>query len=287
MRALLIHTPSAGTSEPSSEALMESLRRAGLTPTYCSTTDARFPEVLREPTDLVVAAGGDGTVARVIKQMPDPKVPIAILPLGTANNIARSLGIEGAPEELAPRWKQARRRALDLGVASGPWRRRFVEAIGIGLLAEAMREIDAADVPGPHSVWLSREAFRKKLGKAPPLALQVVVDQRPLPEQLLLVEVMSMCRIGPGINLAPGVEFSDGVLDVVYVEPSQRADLLAWLDTPGEAGPPPVSALKGRDISLYWEGTPLHLDDAFPAPPDRPSTITIGLERAAVTVLVP
>lgn len=52
--------------------------------------------------------------------MPDRTVPVAILPLGTANNIARSLGIAGTPHELAESWHIEHARKLDIGAANGP-----------------------------------------------------------------------------------------------------------------------------------------------------------------------
>ena len=65
--------------------------------------------------------------------------PIAILPLGSANNIARSVGIEADPIEIARAgWRETEVRRLDVGTAAGPWGKRpFVEAVGVGALAEA------------------------------------------------------------------------------------------------------------------------------------------------------
>jgi diacylglycerol kinase family enzyme len=59
-------------------------------------------------------------------------VPVAVLPTGTANNIARSLGLLKRPfEELVDGWREARRVRLDVGIASGPWGQRyFVEGLG-------------------------------------------------------------------------------------------------------------------------------------------------------------
>ena len=47
-----------------------------------------------------MAAGGDGTIAKVVTQLKDRETRVAILPLGTANNIARSFGITGPVEEI-------------------------------------------------------------------------------------------------------------------------------------------------------------------------------------------
>ena len=101
MRATLFHNPTAGGGKFTKKELMTALRLGGLEPRYVSTKSKRFKKELAEAEDLVVVAGGDGTVAKVIAQMPDRGVPVAILPLGSANNIARSFGVAGAPYELA------------------------------------------------------------------------------------------------------------------------------------------------------------------------------------------
>ena len=78
---------------------MKAARKAGLPTTYQSIKDKDFKAALGENWDLVLVAGGDGTVAKVARCLVDRdiahRIPIAILPVGTANNIARSLGIEG------------------------------------------------------------------------------------------------------------------------------------------------------------------------------------------------
>src|SRR6185369_915874 len=90
-------------------------------------------------SELIVIAGGDGTVQRVATELAWRELPLAILPLGTANNIATSLGIEGPTEALVAGWATARRSPLDLGVATGPWgTRRFIESVGGGLVSNGI-----------------------------------------------------------------------------------------------------------------------------------------------------
>src|SRR5262245_48490230 len=135
MRALVVHNPKAGKGSLSADALLRELGAAGLSLSYCSSNDATLPDCLREPADFLIAAGGDGTVAKLIRTMPYRSVPVGILPLGTANNVARSLGIHGAPQDIAANWSLDRTRRLDVGAARGKWGRcEFVEAGGGGLL---------------------------------------------------------------------------------------------------------------------------------------------------------
>src|SRR5512134_1926658 len=100
MRALLVHNPSAGSGRPTGEELLAALDRAGFSATYCSTKNGDLEEALAQPADIVIVAGGDGTVAKIARTLNDRKTLVAILPFGTANNIARCLGISGDPDAL-------------------------------------------------------------------------------------------------------------------------------------------------------------------------------------------
>jgi hypothetical protein len=82
--------------------------------------------VLDKRADLVAVAGGDGTVASVARRMVGRGIPVAVLPMGTANNIARSLGLlKKSFEELVEGWRDARRVPLDVGIVCGPWGERY------------------------------------------------------------------------------------------------------------------------------------------------------------------
>src|SRR5262245_12024906 len=121
MRALLIHTPKAGVGIGTPDELRETLRSAGVTLLECDNAEQPFPKCMSEPVDVIIAAGGDGTVAKTIRKLPDRSIPIAILPIGTANNIAHSLGIAGKPAEIIGNWSLDRNRTLDVGVVRGEW----------------------------------------------------------------------------------------------------------------------------------------------------------------------
>src|SRR5680860_1361126 len=139
MRALLVHNPSAGSGEPTREVPVALLRDAGFSVTCSSSDEDKFNAALEQGADIVIIAGGDGTVAKIARHLPNRKTLLTILPLGTANNIARCLSITGEAETLIKRLRGAPEKRLDVGIAIGPWGRRyFVESVGWGALAEAV-----------------------------------------------------------------------------------------------------------------------------------------------------
>ena len=94
MRLTIIHNPDAGEKERG-ETLVAEMSAAGHEVTYVNVKKAKLDEVLEEPGDLVVIAGGDGTVHKVVKKMIGRPTPVVVIPLGTANNIASTLGVHG------------------------------------------------------------------------------------------------------------------------------------------------------------------------------------------------
>src|SRR5262249_30744485 len=137
--------------------------------------------------DLVAVAGGDGTVGTVADCLAGrrPAVPIAVLPLGTSNNISKSLGIgETTLDRLVAGWAAARRIGFDAGVVSGPsGKTRFIEGIGVGLIASAIGRPKKDDGFGPgHLDRRDRRIasgvswIKEKLESFPARSVRLVVD---------------------------------------------------------------------------------------------------------------
>src|SRR5262249_38656339 len=105
MRILVVHNPKAGREGPEGEDLIKALKRAGHKASYHSSKEKGITRVLKKKIDLVLVAGGDGTVRRVAWRLiaSKSKVPLSVLPLGTANNFARTLGFCLSQKELIER----------------------------------------------------------------------------------------------------------------------------------------------------------------------------------------
>src|SRR5688572_5235747 len=144
MRVTALYNPEAGTQSVTRERLAALLDRAGYHATCLSAKGKRWKDALEDPGDLVVVAGGDGTTAKVAKRLAGRGIPLAILPAGTANNIARALGLDASLESLIARWSTATPTPVDLGLARGPWGEElFIEACGLGVFPR-MLEVAAA-----------------------------------------------------------------------------------------------------------------------------------------------
>src|SRR5262249_50741075 len=140
MRITLIHNPKAGDAKHGGKQLMAALADAGHHAIYQSTKERGFKKALKQPTDLVLAAGGDGTTAKVAYRLIDIGIRFSVLPFGPAKNLGGALGFEPSPEGIIGRREGEKKRAFDVGFAQGPWGERyFFEAAGGGLLADYVR----------------------------------------------------------------------------------------------------------------------------------------------------
>lgn len=285
MRTLLLHNPTAGGAHPSADELMSQLKAAGLSPKYHSSKND-YKAVLGKRWDLVIVAGGDGTVAKVARRLRNRDIPLAILPIGTANNIARAMGLNGDVDALIARLGTARPVRLDVGVARGPWgKRRFLEAVGFGTIAKAIAH-SGPRPPKALRIDMGREELQKYFEEARAERFEVEVDGETFAGEFLLVEIMNLGRTGPALPISIAASPGDGLLDVVFVFKNDRAPMLEWLEKPEDA-PPPVTVRRGRTVRLKWEHSHARIDDRVYLPPDAASAIEITLEDDSLSILVP
>jgi diacylglycerol kinase (ATP) len=287
-KVLLLHNPSAGAAHPKAGELLDALHRSiGVKPRYFSTKNAGWKDALSKRWDLVILAGGDGTVGRGVRWLRNRKTPILILPLGTANNIARSIGMEGDVEALVSDFASFLPRSLDAGCAKGPWgKEMFLEAVGVGSIAEGVSQ-GARRPPKPIRLDVAREDLQELVQQAEPELFELEVDGEKYAGEFLFVEVLNVSFTGPALPLAFHASPDDGLLDVVFLEVKKRKTMLAWLGESPERSPPPLTVLKGEKVKMVWHGGLLRIDSRVFLPPKKPAKVSITVERKSFSVLVP
>jgi diacylglycerol kinase (ATP) len=272
MRITLIHNPKAGDAEHGEKQLMAALAKAGHHATYQSTKEPGLKKALAQPTDLVLAAGGDGTVAKVAFRLIDSGIPLSALPLGTANNLARALGFVASPEEIIARLEGGKKQVFDVGLATGSWGERyFFEGVGGGLLADYVRAAKKEEKQNGKAEKLSKEQqmarhgalLRRMLHDYPARQWKIEIDGKDISGRYVLWEAMNIRSVGPALHLAPRAETRDGRFDFVCARTTDRARLMEHFDArvAGKKSKSPLPTKRFRELRIVWKGSTIHLDD--------------------------
>lgn len=288
MRALLVHNPTAGTKGHDKDSIVDALHLADFKVDYVSTKEDRVKDALKGARGLVVAAGGDGTVAYVFRHLPDHSIPIGVLPLGSANNIARSLGIAGTPQEMAEQWRNGHTRPFHLMVVDGLKEEKLcTEAFGVGLIAALIgRRAKGKKADGADDIRRGRRALSEVLTEAEPLDIEVNVDGQPWKSDVLGVEVLTIPFTGPALPLAHDADPSDTLLDAVAVDREQSEAFAEWIKAPQDREPP-VIARQGKKIEVRWRGVESRIDDKLIKAKSDWQEVTLSCDSDPLRILVP
>jgi diacylglycerol kinase family enzyme len=283
MHVTLLHNPAAGEGEPSRHQLVRALLDAGHAVCYQSTKERGYEKALEEPGDLVLVAGGDGTVRKAAGHLLGRNVPMALLPLGTANNVGKALGVEGSPDEIIAGLASARLRRFDAGLARGAWgETHFLEAVGVGLFAVTMCRVEARDdhregrAEHP-DLGLTRDLryLSRVLRDLRPRSWHIEADGHDLSGDYLLCEVMNIPSIGPNLGLAPRAEFGDGLFDVVLAGERERDALAAHIAArvAGRESELDLPVRRARQVTVIAPGAEVHVDDELERPGEEASAM--------------
>jgi diacylglycerol kinase (ATP) len=198
--------------------------------------------------DVVVAAGGDGTIGLVARQLLGSPTALGILPLGSVMNIPRMLGVPRDLETAARVLADGHMRTIDVGQVGD---HLFYEAGSVGLHAAATRELPKVDRGDYGAIVRSVAAAVRYV----PSVVRIELDEaRVIETTALLVAVANGPFMGPGLPVAPEASLEDGLFDVrVFLH-----------ETKGELA---------RDITSVTTGHP----------PDERHTLTERASRVRIT----
>ncbi|MBO9625221.1 MAG: NAD(+)/NADH kinase [Microbacterium sp.] len=184
-------------------------------------------QALERGVDVVLVAGGDGTVRAVAEAMAGSGVPLAILPSGTGNLLARNLGLPlGDPAEMVRAALGDFRHAIDIGWAQvmradgEESEHAFVVLAGIGLDADMIANTrpDLKKSVG----WIAYvDGAARSLATAKPFRAVFQIDDGRLHSTKVHSILFANCGTLPaGIALIPDASIADGALDVAVIQPT-------------------------------------------------------------------
>lgn len=271
MTATIIHNPKAGFDNLSKEDVLQALSHIGYQMRYLSSKEEYFDKALEHPGDLVIVAGGDGTITKTAKRLVGRNIPMAIFPIGTANNIATTLETYG-PSLLKRRiWDFSKYCLYDVGtVKIADQEHFFFESVGFGLLAKLISQ-SAQEQQEASVDFKDRKAkiqfgiglLRDILYQKQPAFYHIILDGSEYSGRYLMVEIMNIKSIGPGILLAPNADPADGYFDIVLIPAGEKGNMVKYLEQlyAGENAAFNIKPKRASHIYISTEETEFHIDD--------------------------
>lgn len=199
--------------------------------------------------DVVVAVGGDGTVNEVVNGLDGFDVPLGIIPLGTANDFARQVGIPSDADHAMDVILQRKPRQFDTASLNG---RRFlnVSTGGVGAEATAETPASAKETLGPLAYAVSG---MRKLAEFKPYTGTFTSDNFTFDGEFMMFAVGLTKSTGGGTMVTPMASATDGLLDLCIVEAMSRREFatVALMVKKGDhVGHPKVHYKQLRDVTI-------------------------------------
>ncbi|ANE48665.1 lipid kinase [Paenibacillus swuensis] len=230
-RARLIYNPSSGREEIKKRLpeILQRLEQGGIETSCHATTgegdaSAAAAEAIRRGFDIVIAAGGDGTLYEVINGMAgmENRPALGILPLGTTNDFARALGVPKQLDLACDLIIAGYAKPIDVGRANDKY---FINIAGGGSMTELTYE-----VPSKLKTMIGQLAYYmkglEKLPRLRPIELYVTAEGVEIHEEVMLFLVANSNSVGGFEKLAPDASLNDGMFDVLILRKCNLAEFI-------------------------------------------------------------
>jgi diacylglycerol kinase (ATP) len=293
MRAKLIFNPGSGTAGESPVQLMDvisAMQAWKLVPeAYLVEPGCDLPAVvqkaLQDGIRMFVVCGGDGTIDVMAGALAGTNATLGIIPTGTQNNIALSLGIPADIPAAIAILRTGRRIKVDLGLAEcGEIKRSFLEVCSVGLLSALFPAAD--DIQ--HGNLTRIGDFLAELVASPPAEMHLILDGKQEINTLChVVLVSNMPYIGPHFQVGTPASMNDGLLDVLLFADLSKLDLLGYVVQVASAGSGPEDE---RIQHYHVHRVDVDTNPAMPVMADGlplgEGLLRISVQRHALAVMV-
>ncbi len=236
IRAKLIANPGSGDGSNRAQLLeqvVRSLKDKGIRVdvAIAKPKEKAIPvarKAVKDGYKLIIAVGGDDTIEAIIRGMAGSKARLGMIPAGTANNLAKSLGIPEDPEQACALIASGHTRKLDMGqvkVRKGK-KLPFFELVVVGIGAAIYRDALHASKGRLSSL---KGAIQKVLSHETRPSVTVKLDgENTITVNTMLAIVSNVPLIGPNMLVDPNASIDDGLLDVFLYPDFSKAELLAY-----------------------------------------------------------
>lgn len=213
----------------------------------------QLPELIRRyqnRVDLVIIGGGDGTLNAAADALVETQLPLGILPLGTANDLARTLEIPDSLPEACKIIAQGQLRRIDLGWVNG---KHFFNVASMGLSVQITERL-TKETKRRWGVFAYAITALQALWKARPFRAEIRIEGESIRVKTVQIAVGNGRYYGGGMAVAHDATIDDRRLDLYSLELKHWWQIIALL--PAMRGGrhtdfPGVRALRGQEIQVY------------------------------------
>nr|WP_320027125.1 diacylglycerol kinase family protein [uncultured Acetobacterium sp.] len=292
MRIKLIFNPGSGSNDDSPQQMLTVIKEMQawkfVPEIYLIEPDCNLREVVEEAIaqgiDLFVVCGGDGTVTAVTKAIVGSTATLGIVPTGTQNNVALSLGIPTDIPAAIAILRQGQSLKIDLGmVTCNNVSTPFIELCSVGLFSTLFPSGD--DIQ--HGNIARIGDFLGILTTSPPSEIHLILDDnREISELGHAALISNMPYIGRHYKVGALDAYHDGLLDVLFFSDLSKLDLIAYIlngvGTDSQEDPR-IKHYRVREVVIDTEPSMSVMADGISL---GEGSVRIEVQRQALTVMV-
>lgn len=225
-RAVLIVNRNARSGAIELDQIVAALEEGGIDahPIDCDRAAAGMTTAAKG-ADLVIVGGGDGTLNRFAEPVVETGLPLGVLPLGTANDLARTLGLPSDPIEACAVIAAGHAQLIDLGEVNG---KLFFNVASIGLSVEVANRLTRQfkrrwgvfSYPlASMDAWKAMRSFRAR----------ITAGERQLTLRSIQLSVGNGRYYGGGMSVSEDASIDDGMFDLYCLEPRSLMQMAALM----------------------------------------------------------
>jgi diacylglycerol kinase (ATP) len=233
---------------------------------------------------MFVVCGGDGTISSVARILAGTRATLGIIPIGTQNNTALSLGIPADIPSAIAILRTGRRIKVDVGLATcGKVTTPFLEVCSVGLISTLFPSAD--DIQ--HGNLARVGDFLATLTASPPADIHLLLDGKQEIHNLgHILLVSNMPYIGLHYQLGTASSFQDGLLDVLFFSDLSKLDLLAYVFQGVGVGKPEDPRIQHFHVRRVDIDTQPPMQVMIDGSPLGEGTVRIEVRRHALAMMV-
>lgn len=220
--------------------------------------DSIKQRVLNNHFTIAVACGGDGTVNQVASSVKHTSIALGILPLGSGNGLARSLGIPMDLKQALKAIEKASVKLIDGGEING---HSFFCTAGIGFDAHIAEKFAASTTRG---FWTYFKTTFKEYFNYKPNTYQIEIDGKTHQIQAFLITIANAGQWGNDVYIAPFADMQDELFHISILKPFPKYSILGVgikILNKNIHQSPRFQSLEGKHIKISYQGTlPVHFD---------------------------